>query len=158
MATNQTSFLPPWGSLNQQPQTPVKMNNCAPSAASKTTVNSRVTRLNNNSPCVSCVPVSNGDRGESRYLPPALCRVGDLIGRDSQVRQDLRDSSGVHATVRSYIGLTPSVHIHLTHCVTTKTRKRLRVKHRKDVWLKHWTSLNVIYSLTTSNCAGRSQV
>lgn len=54
------------------------------------------------------------------YLPPALCSVGDLIGRDSQVGQDLSDPSGVHATVRSYIGLTPSVHIHLTHCVATQ--------------------------------------
>jgi len=49
------------------------------------------------------------------YLPPALRGVGDLVRRDSQVRQDLSDSAGVHAAVRSYIGLTPPVHVHLTH-------------------------------------------
>lgn len=54
------------------------------------------------------------------YLPPALCSVGDLVRCDSQVRQDLGDSSGVHATVRSYIGLAPPVHIHLTHCKKKK--------------------------------------
>lgn len=59
----------------------------------------------------------------TRYLPPALCGVGDLIRRDSQVRQDLSDSPGVHTTVRSYIGLAPPVHIHLTHCITTKTKE-----------------------------------
>lgn len=59
----------------------------------------------------------------THYLPPALCGVGDLVRCDSQVRQDLSDSSGVHTTVRSYIALTPSVHIHLTHCVTTKAHE-----------------------------------
>lgn len=64
------------------------------------------------------------------YLPPALCGVGDLVRCDSQIREDLCDSSGVHAAVRSYIGLTPSVHIHLTHCVATKKNNvMVRVTH-----------------------------
>lgn len=56
------------------------------------------------------------------YLPPALCSIGDLVRCDSQVREDLSDSSGVHTTVRSYILLTPPVHIHLTHCITKKKK------------------------------------
>lgn len=55
------------------------------------------------------------------YLPSAQCGVGDLVRRDSEVSQDLGDSSGIHTAVRSYIGLTPPVHIHLTHCRTTET-------------------------------------
>lgn len=66
-----------------------------------------------------------------RYLPSALCGVGDLVRRDSQVRQNLSDSSGVHATVRSYIGLAPPVHIHLTHCETANTQKKVQVKPLK---------------------------
>lgn len=86
-----------------------------------------------------CVGVNVRSHSDSRYLPPALCGVGDLIRCDSQVRQDLSDSSGVHTTVRSYIGLTPSVHIHLTHCATTKTKMKF---------------FNVSELIKTSNCAG----
>lgn len=49
------------------------------------------------------------------YLPPALRRVGDLVGGHSKVRQDLGDSSSVHTAVGSDVFLAPSVHVHLTH-------------------------------------------
>lgn len=49
------------------------------------------------------------------YLLPSLGAVGDLVWRDSEVREDLCDSPGVHATVWGHVILTASVHIHLTN-------------------------------------------
>lgn len=79
----------------------------------------------------------------THYLPPALRGVGDLVGCDSQVRQDLSNPSGVHTTVRSYIGLTASVHIHLAHYITNKeTHGRLNTERRSD------SNMGILFNVT----------
>lgn len=52
---------------------------------------------------------------ELTHLFPSLGAAGDLVRRDSEVREDFGDSSGVYATVRSYVTLTAPVDIHFTH-------------------------------------------
>lgn len=63
---------------------------------------------------------------ERFYLPPALCSVWDLVRCDPQVRQDLSNSSSVHAAVGSYICLTTSVHVHLAHWQRARTHNRVQ--------------------------------
>lgn len=52
---------------------------------------------------------------DSSDLFSSLGAVGDLVWRHSEVREDLSDPSGVHATVWSYVTLTASVYIYLTN-------------------------------------------
>lgn len=49
------------------------------------------------------------------HLFPPLGAVEDLVGRDPEVREDFGDSSGVHATVRSYVTLAAPVYAHFAH-------------------------------------------
>lgn len=47
------------------------------------------------------------------YLFPPLAAVGDFVWSDAEVSQHFGNSSGVHATVGSHVGLTASVNVHL---------------------------------------------
>lgn len=53
------------------------------------------------------------------YLFPSLATVGDFVWSNAKIGQHLGNSSGVHPTVGSHVGLASTVNIHFADCKGT---------------------------------------